>query len=129
MRLSGSRKAAQTFAELRRLGRTRPTQFFMSQRSGTGSSTAPNGLGDVLLLQEHDVAAADGWQNTEGLGTFLGVFVPCTCTIFGVVVFERLGFVVSEAGVYGAELIVLTSFGLCVLTTLSLCCGEAHSRH
>ena len=55
------------------------------------------------------------------LGTFLGVFVPCTCTIFGVVVFLRLGFVVGQAGIWATLVIILASFGLCFLTTLSLC--------
>ena len=55
------------------------------------------------------------------LGTFMGVFVPCTCTIFGVVVFLRLGFVVGQAGALMALFLCGTSFLLCLLTTLSLC--------
>lgn len=55
------------------------------------------------------------------LGTFLGVFVPCASTIFGVVVFLRLGFVVGQAGVWMTLLIIVGCFVLCLLTTLSLC--------
>ena len=67
----------------------------------------------------------------RGLGTFLGVFVPCTCTIFGVVVFLRLGFVVGQAGLYCALLIVLASYAICLLTTLSLCAliADGDDRH
>ena len=67
----------------------------------------------------------------RGLGTFLGVFVPCTCTIFGVVVFLRLGFVVGQAGLYCALLLVLASYAICLLTTLSLCAliADGDDRH
>ena len=67
----------------------------------------------------------------RGLGTVLGVFVPCTCTIFGVVVFLRLGFVVGQAGLYCALLIVLASYAICLLTTLSLCAliADGDDRH
>ena len=63
------------------------------------------------------------------LGTFLGVFVPCTCTIFGVVVFLRLGFVVGQAGIWATLGIVLGSFLLCLLTTLSLCALISDGGH
>ena len=72
---------------------------------------------DPLLGAYSDFEAS----NPNGLGTFLGVFVPCTCTIFGVVVFLRLGFVVGQAGVWLALLLVFVAFVLCLLTTLSLC--------
>ena len=60
-------------------------------------------------------------MSSEHLGTFLGVFVPCTSTIFGVVVFLRLGFVVGQAGVWATLVIIFGCFVLCLLTTLSLC--------
>ena len=140
LRLSGSRKSSTTFAELRRLGRQSSgslpvSRSFLQQAIGASGG---NGLGEVLLLQERDAqgnANAEGrvagWQRQEGLGTFLGVFVPCTCTIFGVVVFLRLGFVVGQAGVAYSLLIILMSFGLCLLTTLSLCSliGDASDSH
>ena len=46
-------------------------------------------------------------------------------------VFLRLGFVVGQAGVWCALLIVLASFALCLLTTLSLCSliGDASDSH
>ena len=62
-----------------------------------------------------------GHRHRRSLGTFLGVFVPTTCTVFGVVVFLRLGFVVGQAGIWMTLSIVAGSFMLCLLTTLSLC--------
>ena len=53
-------------------------------------------------------------------GTFAGVFTPCTLTILGVIMFLRFGFVVGQAGVYAALLIVLLSKSITLLTTLSL---------
>lgn len=36
-------------------------------------------------------------QKKEGtLGGFLGVFVPCVLSIFGVIIFERLGWVIGQ---------------------------------
>ena len=50
----------------------------------------------------------------------LGVFTPVSCTIFGVVVFLRLGFVVGQAGFYGALSIIGCGFLISFLTVLSL---------
>ena len=70
--------------------------------------------------RSHDAESGRGGAPAT-LGTFLGVFVPCTCTIFGVVVFLRLGFVVGQAGVWATLAIIGGAFVLCLLTTLSLC--------
>ena len=75
--------------------------------------------GDLATLEDFLLSSQSG--SHRGLGTFLGVFVPCTATTFGVVVFMRLGFVVGYAGVWLALLFVFGAFLLCLLTTLSLC--------
>ena len=111
LRVSGTRKAATTFAALRRAGRLQL-----------------GGLNDTLLVPEYDRADDPAasylrqYAEREGLGTFLGVFVPCTCTIFGFVVFMRLGFVVGYAGVWLSLLIVGACFGLCLLRS---CCARS----
>lgn len=38
----------------------------------------------------------DNPKKTSGLGMFLGVFVPCVLSIFGVIIFERLGWIVGQ---------------------------------
>jgi potassium/chloride transporter 9 len=63
----------------------------------------------------------DRGSSFAGLGTFLGVFVPCICTIFGVVVFLRMGLLVGMAGLTQSVLIISFSFAIAMLTVLSLC--------
>ena len=61
-------------------------------------------------------------SSNEGnrFGTFAGVFTPCVLTILGVIMFLRFGFVVGQAGVLAALLIVIASKSITLLTTLSL---------
>ena len=59
---------------------------------------------------------AGAWK----LGTFMGVFLPCVCTIFGVVVYLRMGFLVGQAGIMGALILLAAAFLIAFLTTLSL---------
>ncbi len=52
--------------------------------------------------------------------TFGGVFTPSILTIFGVVMFMRAGFVVGNAGIYGALVILAISKLITSLTGLSI---------
>jgi solute carrier family 12 sodium/potassium/chloride transporter 2 len=53
-------------------------------------------------------------------GTFGGVFVPTLLTILGVIMYLREGWVVGNAGLLGAFLIILLSFGITAFTGLAL---------
>ncbi|TGC11530.1 amino acid permease [Methanolobus halotolerans] len=53
-------------------------------------------------------------------GTFGGVFVPTLLTILGVIMYLREGWVVGNAGLLGAWLIILISFSITLATGLSL---------
>ncbi len=53
-------------------------------------------------------------------GTFAGVFVPSLLTILGVIMYLRLGWVVGNAGLYGAILIILIAHVISVTTGLSI---------
>ena len=53
-------------------------------------------------------------------GTFAGVFTPTTLTILGVIMYIRQPWVVGNAGVLGAILIVLLSVAITYTTALSL---------
>ena len=51
---------------------------------------------------------------------FGGVFTPCTLTILGVIMFLRFGYVVGQAGIIFALIIIAISKLITLLTTLSL---------
>lgn len=53
-------------------------------------------------------------------GTFGGVFTPTLLTILGVILFLREGWVVGNAGLGGAFLIILLAFGITAATGLSM---------
>ncbi len=53
-------------------------------------------------------------------GTFGGVFTPTLLTILGVIMYLRLGWVVGNAGLLGAWLIILIAFIITLCTALSM---------
>jgi solute carrier family 12 sodium/potassium/chloride transporter 2 len=53
-------------------------------------------------------------------GTFGGVFTPTLLTILGVIMYLRLGWVVGNAGLLGAWLIIMISFLITLCTALSM---------
>jgi amino acid transporter len=53
-------------------------------------------------------------------GTIEGVFIPTLLTILGVIMYLREGWVVGNAGLLGAWLIILLSFSITLATGLSL---------
>jgi amino acid transporter len=55
-----------------------------------------------------------------GLGTFTGVFTPSILTILGIILFLRLGYVVGDAGLARALVIILVANVISVVTSLSL---------
>ena len=54
------------------------------------------------------------------LGTFAGVFTPSILTILGIILFLRLGYVVGNAGLAHALIILALANGISLLTTFSL---------
>ena len=67
-----------------------------------------------------DVLMRSSSQIDAQLNTFMGVFLPCICTIFGVVIYLRMGFLVGQAGLFGSFLILGAAFFISFLTVLSL---------
>ncbi len=65
-------------------------------------------------------AGSDTSESRGTLGTFAGVFTPSILTILGIILFLRLGYVVGNAGLGLALLILLLANGISVLTSVSL---------
>lgn len=62
----------------------------------------------------------DKEKSIKKFGTFGGVFTPTLLTILGVIMYLRLGWVVGNAGLLGAWLIILISFIITLTTALSM---------
>ena len=59
-------------------------------------------------------------NNIKKFGTFAGVFTPTLLTILGVIMYLRMGWVVGNAGLLGAWLIIIISFLITLTTALSM---------
>ncbi|MDH3499919.1 MAG: Na-K-Cl cotransporter [Acidimicrobiia bacterium] len=62
------------------------------------------------------------------LGTFIGVFTPSILTILGVILYLRTGWVVGNAGILGAVVIVVIANGVTFLTALSVAAVATNMR-
>ena len=66
-------------------------------------------------------APTEGSRDRQGtLGTFSGVFTPSILTILGIILFLRLGYVVGNAGLGRALIVLVLANGISVLTSISL---------
>ncbi len=70
----------------------------------------------------------NGGSKAGKLGTFGGVFVPNVLTILGVIMFLRMGWVVGQAGLWQALVILLVAKSITVLTALSLSAVSTNTR-
>ncbi len=66
-----------------------------------------------------DLLNTTGRPHTK-FGTFGGVFTPDVLTILGVIMYLRLGWVVGNAGLFGAILIIVLAKSITICTALSM---------
>ena len=59
-------------------------------------------------------------DSLKRFGTFDGVVVHCLLTIWGIMLFLRLGWMVGHSGIFQASLIILVSLLVTIVTALSL---------
>ncbi|MDH4308720.1 MAG: amino acid permease [Acidimicrobiia bacterium] len=62
----------------------------------------------------------NGATRGSGLGTFAGVFTPSILTILGIILFLRLGYVVGNAGLGKALVVIGMATAVSLLTSISL---------
>lgn len=75
---------------------------------------------DRESLQEQVEEKEQEKRQQKLFGTFAGVFTPTLLTILGVIMFLREGWLVGNAGLLGAWLIILLAFAITAFTGLSL---------
>lgn len=71
-------------------------------------------------IRQHDLTTMEQTKKVKKFGTFGGVFTPTLLTILGVIMYLRLGWVVGNAGLLGAWLIIVISFLISFTTALSM---------
>lgn len=74
------------------------------------------------------MAAGEQIEDTKKFGTFGGVFVPNVLTILGVIMFLRTGWVVGNAGLKNALIILCIANSITLLTALSLSAIATNTR-
>ncbi|XP_034558229.1 solute carrier family 12 member 9-like isoform X2 [Notolabrus celidotus] len=60
-------------------------------------------------------------ESTRKLGVLFGVVIPTLLSMFSVVVFLRIGFVVGQAGLYQSIAMFLVAYFIITMTVLSVC--------
>ena len=65
-------------------------------------------------------------KKRAGLGTFNGVYLPSLLTIFGVIMYLRMGQVIGSVGFYGAILIIVMATSITFLTSLSIAASSTN---
>ncbi|KAJ1966562.1 hypothetical protein H4R35_006967, partial [Dimargaris xerosporica] len=61
-----------------------------------------------------------GASSPSKLGTFMGVFAPVCSFLWGILIFVRIGFAISQAGVVGTAGMFLLGYTISLLTSLSI---------
>lgn len=80
--------------------------------------SASEGSDEVENIQQQTEKAEA--EQPQKFGTLAGVFTPTLLTILGVIMFLREGWVVGNAGLAGAILIIVLSFSITTATGLSM---------
>ncbi|XP_067879843.1 solute carrier family 12 member 9 isoform X2 [Heterodontus francisci] len=77
----------------------------------------------VTPAQEEVAVSSTGSQQDDSrkLSTFFGVVVPTVLSMFSIVIFMRVGFVIGQAGFLQSLLMLVVAYVIVTLTVLSVC--------
>lgn len=94
---------------------------------------APSGNGadsdqPSLVVLEAETADVTEPSQRKLFGTFTGVFLPTLLTIFGVIMYVRVGWAVGNAGLFGTWLVMVLAMGITAATGLSLSSIATNTR-
>ncbi|XP_053095756.1 solute carrier family 12 member 9 isoform X1 [Pangasianodon hypophthalmus] len=89
------------------------------------SASVHEGSGEHRAREESAERTAVRRRSAHGqpqkLSTFFGVVIPTLLSMFSVVVFLRIGFVVGQCGLYQAVVMFLVAYFIISMTVLSIC--------
>jgi len=93
------------------------------ENGGEGWEYEPNYPAKAAAAEEHiqPPLSLPSPSAPTGQSTLNGVFIPCTQSIIGIVLYSRFGWVTGQAGIAGALLILVTCTVVSFLTALSMC--------
>ncbi|XP_030630823.1 solute carrier family 12 member 9-like [Chanos chanos] len=77
--------------------------------------------GDVLGDNESSSTGNPTAANPRSLNTFFGVIVPTVLSMFSIVLFLRIGFVIGHAGLFHALIMLGVAYVIVSMTILSIC--------
>jgi rhodanese-related sulfurtransferase len=107
-------KATENHIEAQLIGEPEPPDKQVERLETVGSGQTQQPKDVQQQAEEHEAG------QLQKFGAFAGVFTPTLLTILGVIMFLREGWVVGNAGLGGALLIIFLSFGITGATALSM---------
>lgn len=98
------------------------THSTMAELEGRLYYGRTSGKSDTKHIHRTKEIDNNGQQEADShkLGTFEGVFIPTTLNVLSILMFLRFGFILCQAGILGMFGLLLISYCIDLLTTLSV---------
>lgn len=88
---------------------------------------------NILQIQSYETLVRKEESNLEvdqgiKLGWIEGVLIPCLLSIWGVMLFLRIPWIVAQAGIFSSVAIIIISLIIITITTFSLSAISTNGR-